>query len=355
MEKLIDAETEKQLKVKLMAELKGTVDVKVFTNPIAAPGDSQMAEINEYALQFMRELSAMDPRIIMQQLTTTDPAAIKLGIKTSPSLAVGYDLGYRIIYNGAPLGYEATGLIETVIRVSRGDAGFSQANRERMGIIEKETLIQVFVTPTCPYCPRSVLTANRMAIEARGKVTAECVESNENPVLSSKFGVSSVPQQVINGDPESIFVGAIPEDEFIKHVLKTAAPDKYAKAMEKELAQNAEKEKLADDPRGVIYLADGNFAEAVKKYGNVVADCWAEWCMPCKMLAPTIDELAAEYAGKIIFGKLNVDENPKIASENGILSIPTLLVYKNGELKGSVIGVEPKQVLELKLKELLGL
>ncbi len=355
MEKLIDAETEKQLKDKFFSTLKGTVDVKVFTNPLITPGNEQAAEINEFAKNLVKELSAIDARIIMQEIPMTGGIAEKLQIKTSPSLAIGYDLGYRIIYNGAPLGYEATGLIETLVLVSRGESGFSPADREKLAAVQKDTLIQVFVTPTCPYCPKSVLSANKMAIEAKGRITAECVESTENHELAVNYNVSSVPQQVINGKMESISMGAIPEAAFIKQVLKEAAPEKYAEVEKKDEAERAEKEKLPDNPSAVIYIAEGNMKTALAKYENLAIDCWADWCMPCKLLEPTIVEMAAAYAGKIVFGKLNIDENPKIATENGIQSIPTMLVYKKGEFKGNVIGVNPKQELETKLKELLGL
>jgi thioredoxin len=355
MEKLIDAETEKQLKEKFQAEMKGTVDVKVFTNPILAPGKEQTEEINEFAKQLVRELSQIDARIIVQNMTISDDTAKKLNIKTSPSISVGYDLGYRIIYNGAPLGYETTGLIETLILVSRGESGLSGSDKEAIRLIDRDTFVQVFVTPTCPYCPRSVLNANRMAIEARGKITAECVESSENSELASKFHVSSVPQQVINGSMESISIGAIPEEVFVRQVLQFGAPDKYGGFMEKEKAIKAEREKLPDKPQGTVIISDDNFSEAMKKYGNLVVDCWAEWCSPCKAIAPVIEELAAENAGAIVFGKLNVDENPKTSAERGIASIPTLFVFKNGELKGTVIGAQPKQQLGDRIKELLGL
>jgi thioredoxin 1 len=355
MDRLIDPETEKQLKTKFAAALKGTVDVKVFSNPIIDPADKQSAEINGFAKQLVKELSGVDARIIMQDLTPADQAAKALGIKTSPSIAVGYDLGYKIIYNGAPLGYEATGLIETIVLVSQRESGLSDAGKKAVAMIEKETLYQVFVTPTCPYCPKSVLLANRIAIESKGKVTAECVECTENRELAAKYNVSSVPQQVVNGIAESSTMGALPENELVKQVLKYGAPEKYSQFEKEAMAVRAAREKLEDNPAGSVYITDGNFSEALKKYGNLVIDCWADWCTPCKMLAPVIEELSAAYAGKIVFGKLNTDENPKTSAENAIQSIPTLLVYKDGELKGSIIGVNPKQEMELKFKELFGL
>ena len=83
----------------------------------------------------------------------------------------------------------------------------------------------------------------------------------------------------------------------------------------------------------------------------MVIDCWAAWCGPCRMVAPIIDELSKDYAGKVVFGKLNVDENPKTAMRFDIMSIPTLLIMKNGEEVDRIIGAVPKQSMEAKLRK----
>jgi len=102
-----------------------------------------------------------------------------------------------------------------------------------------------------------------------------------------------------------------------------------------------------------LTIDDGTFVETVRKYPLVVVDCWAPWCGPCKMVAPVIDELAKEYAGKVVFGKLNVDENPRIASEFAIMAIPTLFIFKNGDPVDVIQGALPKPYLEAKIKEWL--
>ncbi len=103
---------------------------------------------------------------------------------------------------------------------------------------------------------------------------------------------------------------------------------------------------LSDNPQEIIHLTDDNFKDALKKYENLIVDFWAEWCMPCKMLAPIIEELAKENKGKVVFAKLNVDENPKSASEYGIMSIPTLKFFKNGKNVNETIGVRSKAELK---------
>ena len=107
---------------------------------------------------------------------------------------------------------------------------------------------------------------------------------------------------------------------------------------------------LIDHP---LTLDDSSFIPTVRKYPLVVVDCWAPWCAPCRMVSPIIDELAREYAGKVVFGKLNVDENPRIAAEFAIMAIPTMFIFKNGEPVDVIQGALPKPYLEAKLKEWL--
>jgi len=102
----------------------------------------------------------------------------------------------------------------------------------------------------------------------------------------------------------------------------------------------------------LIELNDTNF-ETVTQKGIVVVDFWAAWCGPCRMIAPTLEELAVEQPD-ITIGKLNVDEFPQLAARHGVMSIPTLLFFVNGELKVTSIGAVPKSVLEKKIELLRG-
>lgn len=98
-----------------------------------------------------------------------------------------------------------------------------------------------------------------------------------------------------------------------------------------------------------IVVSDRNFDQTVKNYPLIVVDCWAAWCAPCRAIAPVVEELAKEYSGKVVFGKLNVDDNPETAEKFSIRAIPTLLVMKNGSEADRIVGVLPKNQLEARI------
>jgi thioredoxin 1 len=98
-----------------------------------------------------------------------------------------------------------------------------------------------------------------------------------------------------------------------------------------------------------IVVSDRNFEQTMKSYPLVVVDCWAAWCAPCRAIAPIVDQLAKDYTGKVVFGKLNVDENPETAQRFGIMAIPTLLVMKDSKEVDRIVGVLPKSELEEKI------
>jgi thioredoxin 1 len=98
-----------------------------------------------------------------------------------------------------------------------------------------------------------------------------------------------------------------------------------------------------------VELTDETFEKEVAEHSVTVVDFWAAWCGPCRMVAPVIEELAREYAGRVTFGKLNVDENPAVSNAFQIQSIPSLLVFKNGKLVDGLVGAAPKHLIESRI------
>lgn len=104
-----------------------------------------------------------------------------------------------------------------------------------------------------------------------------------------------------------------------------------------------------------LIFTDQNFEnEVLQSKTPVLVDFWAEWCAPCRLVAPVVEELAKEYEGKLKVGKLNVDENGKIASRFNIMSIPTLLIFKKGEVVKTMIGAQSKESFRKQIEEVLG-
>jgi len=215
---LIDDESKKTLKERFEKELAGDVSVIVFSTRINAT--PEQIEYAEFTQTLFKEISEISPRVKVSESTLLEEKALEYGIKTNPSVMIGEDKGYKIIFSGAPAGYEVMSVVETLILVSRGESGLSGESAGKITSSSGTARVQVFVTPTCPYCPRAVILSHRVAIASAGRIVSECVEAEENPQLSREFNVSAVPQQVINADTKSVTVGVQSEPEFVDQVVQ---------------------------------------------------------------------------------------------------------------------------------------
>ena len=143
--------------------------------------------------------------------------------------------------------------------------------------------------------------------------------------------------------PERSVVALSDEDAEIQSIKER----KLVEMMRRTPAQLQSAEKYDSKP---IILSDATFSSEISKYPLMVVDFWAAWCGPCRMVAPIVEQLAKEYSGRVAFGKMNVDENPLTSGEFQIQSIPTLLIFRDGQPVDGVIGAAPKYQIESKLK-----
>ena len=132
------------------------------------------------------------------------------------------------------------------------------------------------------------------------------------------------------------------EDEELERI-KRRKLEKMMRSISGRTREKNASSKISGKP---VDLTDATFTKFIKDNAMVVVDVWAPWCGPCLFVSPVVEEIARDYTGRIAFGKLNVDENPRVAMEYGIMSIPTLLVFKNGQLVDRIIGAMPRQRLE---------
>jgi glutaredoxin-like protein len=211
-------EKDAQLVAGRLTGLKGPVTLAVFSQEFECEYCTQTREL----AQELARLSGGTVKTEVYDLVRDAEKASALKVDKIPAVVVlggdGTDRGIRFF--GIPAGYEFASLLESIELVSRGDSGLSPATREKLKAISAPLELQVFVTPTCPYCPRAVMTAFRFAMESPF-VTASMVEATEFPHLANRHQVSGVPHTVIGQSPQPM-IGAYPEGAAADLVLAAA-------------------------------------------------------------------------------------------------------------------------------------
>lgn len=168
--------------------------------------------------QLLEEVAALSDKISIEvyDLMKDKDQAQKYRVEKIPATVIMGDKDYGIRLYGIPSGYEFTSILQDILMVSKRDSGLSAGSKQKLAAIQEPVHLQVFVTPTCPYCPQAVVTAHQIAFES-DKVTADMVEATEFPQLAQRYQVMGVPKSVIN---ETNFInGAVPEEHFVDHVL----------------------------------------------------------------------------------------------------------------------------------------
>ncbi len=176
-------------------------------------------------LQLIEEVTGISDKLSLMVYDLEEDTAIARQYKVdkTPGLVLaGQDedqvLDYGVRYAGIPSGHEFSSLIHDLVLMSSRDSGLDQETRDFLAGLQKPVLLQVFVTPTCPYCPRAVVLAHQMALESP-MVEAEMIEAMEFPELSNRYGVSGVPQTTIN-DGAGTVIGAVPEPHLVSEIQR---------------------------------------------------------------------------------------------------------------------------------------
>jgi glutaredoxin-like protein len=217
MSNILNDSTKEQVK-EMFAGMQGSVQVLFFSR-------KEDCEYCDDTRQLLAEISEITDKIELSNYDLDTDAAIaeQYNVDKAPGIVIAGQNGsgtvdYGIRYAGIPSGHEFSSLVHDMLMVSSGDSGLNDATRTFLNGLEEPVHLQVFVTPTCPYCPRAVLLAHQMALES-DMVQAEMVEAMEFPHLAQEFNVMGVPDTSINHGKGRV-VGAMPEAKLIAEIQK---------------------------------------------------------------------------------------------------------------------------------------
>ena len=231
----------------------------------------------------------------------------------------------------------------------------------------------------CPPCDQLAPVLERLAKTYSGKALIARVNVDEEPAVARQYGITHLPALVFVRDVKTVErgTGAAGERELAAWLdylarggTRPPAPTGPSIALQPAGASGGParpaepprptepRREPAGAPRGAgqpITLTDATFDATLRGTSlPVLVDFWAEWCGPCKMIAPAVSQLAAEFAGRAVVAKLNVDENPRTPARFSIQGIPTLLIFRNGQVVDQIVGAQSPQVLRQRLARAAG-
>src|SRR6266508_2547384 len=213
MEKVLDEQIVKQIK-QVFDGIEQPVQVLLF-------GSKENCDYCNETQQLLEEVTALHEKLALSiyDVHENQELAGQYNVTNAPGIVIAAKDGAEvknlgIQFSGIPSGHEFSTLINDILIVSKRDSGLDEKTREFLKNLDKPLHLQVFVTPTCPYCPRAVLLAHQMAMENPAMIRAEGVEATEFPELANQFNVRGVPQTVINAG-SGMVVGAVPEQNLL--------------------------------------------------------------------------------------------------------------------------------------------
>ena len=218
MEKVLNDQIVQQIN-EVFADIKEPVQVLFF-------GSKDNCDYCNEAKQLLEEVTALNEKLDLSVYDLQENAdmAKQFNVTNAPGIVIAAKdneevKNFGVQFSGIPSGHEFSTLINDILIVSKRESGLDEKTREFLKNLTQPLHLQVFVTPTCPYCPRAVLLAHQMAMENPQMIIAEGVEATEFPDLANQFNVRGVPQTVINAG-KGMVVGAVPEQNLVAEIMR---------------------------------------------------------------------------------------------------------------------------------------